>query len=505
MGFRISDFGLGRYRIGNIRYRMSYGPLPTGESCTDGYAYYMAMSHSLADGRCQLAARPCEQNPKCVARYLISHIRYLVIPLLAIALASSGCDAIFGSKDDGTTDEVFDEGRIDPTLVDEVGYVPLNPFYSLSTLGGFDAPTDVYVGYDELIYVADRQGLHVLDLAGRPQAYLGDLGWPNGDTQPLRDIQAIIQDRLLQLYVAARRDTVIDGRTWDLPVVYRISGLTSGTPTLEDIIWHPFDDKSRSSNQFRNPREFGERGFSDEDAAFTGVAVLASNQIYVTRSGPLNVRDDGLPTIVAPFNGVLVFTTEGVNNTFISTLSPNQASLLSAIYPSAVATFIGPPQRSSPDQTEDFFIAQAPPNESLRYNVLSVRVVETTNGTVYRVDTERLGASTNPENGDGFLYGDFRFEQPAGLAIAADETGYLFVVDAAKDSLLIFNRNGVEGVAAPPGAGNLRPVKVSFGGAGSGPLQFSNPSGVAYFERTVYVADTGNNRIARYRLNTDFE
>lgn len=425
--------------------------------------------------------------------------------LLALCLLASGCDAILGSKDNGTTDEIFDEGRIDPTLVDEVGYVPLNPFYSLSTLGGFDAPTDVYVGYDELIYVADRQGLHVLDLAGRPQAYLGEVGWPNGDTQPLRDIQAIIQDRLLQMYVAARRDTVIDGRTWDLPVVYRISGLTSGTPTLEDIIWHPFDDKSRSSNQFRNPREFGERGFSDEDAAFTGVAVLASNQIYVTRSGPLNVRDDGLPTIVAPFNGVLVFTTEGVNNTFISTLSPNQASLLSAIYPSAVATFIGPPQRSSPDQTEDFFIAQAPPNESLRYNVLSVRVVETTNGIEYRVDTERLGASTNPENGDGFLYGDFRFERPSGLAVAADETGYLFVVDAAKDSLLIFTRNGVEGVAAPPGAGSLRPVKVSFGGLGSGPLQFSNPSGVAYFERTVYVADTGNNRIARYRLNTDFE
>ena len=434
-----------------------------------------------------------------------SSLGILLLTAALVLPSLSGCDAIFGSKTDVTTDEIFDEGQIDPTLVDEVGYVPLNPFYSQGTLGSFDAPTDVYVGYDELIYVADRQGLHVLDLAGRPQAFVGEVGWPGGSAQPLRDIQAVIQDRLLQLYVAARRDTMIDGRIWDLPVVYRISGMTSGIPTLEDIIWHPFDDKSRSANQFRNPREFGESGFSDEDGSFTGVALLADNSVYISRSGPINVRDDGLPNIVAPFNGVLLFSTEGVNNVFVSALNPTQASLLSAIYPSAIVTNIGPPQRTSVDETRDFFIAQAPPNGSLRYSVLSVIVVETTNGTEYRVDIERLGASTNPENGDGFLYGDFHFERPAGLAIAADETGYGFVVDTAKDSLFIFNRVGVEGVAPPPGAGNLRPVKVSFGGDGSGPLQFRDPSGVAYFERIVYVADTGNNRIARYRLNTDFE
>ncbi|MDZ4698359.1 MAG: hypothetical protein SH809_01530 [Rhodothermales bacterium] len=38
-----------------------------------------------------------------------------------------------------------------------------------------------------------------------------------------------------------------------------------------------------------------------------------------------------------------------------------------------------------------------------------------------------------------------------------------------------------------------------------GALQFRNPNGVAYFDRVVYVADTGNNRISRFKLNTDFE
>ena len=79
------------------------------------------------------------------------------------------------------------------------------------------------------------------------------------------------------------------------------------------------------------------------------------------------------------------------------------------------------------------------------------------------------------------------------------------MLDAGKDSLFVFNQAGVEGVAPPPGAESSRPVRVSFGGTGAGPLQFSNPQGVAYYQRIVYVADTGNNRISRYRLNTDFE
>ena len=313
-----------------------------------------------------------------------------------------------------------------------------------------------------------------------------------------------MQDRRLDLYVAARRDTTLGDRTWNLPVIYRIGGLTTGQPVLRDIIWHPFDDQSRTSNQFRNPRTFSGGG-SDEDARFTDVAVLPDNRIYVTRAGGVNTQADGLPSIVRPFNGVLLFTAAGVNTGFVSALSPTSPSLLSAVYPTAIQTYVGPPQRASFPNNSDFVLAQAPPGGGLRYGVLSVRVVETPNGTEYRVDTEKLGAAANPEAGDGFLYGDFRFDAPSALAYAADATGYLFVLDAGKDSLFVFNRNGVEGVAPPPGAGTLRPVRVSFGGTGGGPLQFRSPQGVAYLNRIVYVADTGNDRIARFRLNTDFE
>ena len=137
--------------------------------------------------------------------------------------------------------------------------------------------------------------------------------------------------------------------------------------------------------------------------------------------------------------------------------------------------------------------------------MLSVQVVETSDGIEYRVDSQRLGAASNPDAGDGALFEAGQFEQVSALGYAADQTGYLFVLDAGKDSLFVFNQAGIEGVAPPPGADSSLPVRVSFGGTGGGPLQFSNPQGVAYYDRIVYVADTGNNRISRFRLNTDFE
>ncbi len=448
----------------------------------------------------------------------------LAVGVLAGALLS-GC-SLFGSKGDPTTDEIFEQGQTDPTLPSEVGYVPLNPFYDQGLDGALDAPTDVYVGWDEFIYVADRAGLHVLDLAGRPRALLENIGYDtNGDgvmdefdadVQPLRNIEAIVQDRRLHVYIAARRDTTIAGlpagscargETCDLPVIYRVSGLTTGNPRVEDIIWHPFDDDSRRLSRYNLPGRFGSS--TDEDVRFTGVATLADNRLYVTRSGPVNSTETGRPNqSFSPFNAFLIYTNTGQYVQYVRALAPDRPSLLSAYWPSDVATFIGPPQRAQVDPTENFLMALAPPDgqPGAPYGVVSVRVVQTSDGTDYQVDATRLGAvATIPEAGDGALFEEGQFRRVSSLAVAPDVTGYTFVLDAGHDSLFVFNRQGIEGVAPPPGSGSTRPVRVSFGGTGAGPLQFNNPQGVAYFERTVYVADTGNNRISRFRLNTDFE
>ena len=107
---------------------------------------------------------------------------------------------------------------------------------------------------------------------------------------------------------------------------------------------------------------------------------------------------------------------------------------------------------------------------------------------------------------DGFLYEELKFERPTGIAFAGDASRFIFVVDADQNKLFQFQANGEEGVNPPLGAADrTKRLIVSFGEQGNGPRQFNNPSGVAYFDEIVYVADKGNNRIARYKLSSDFE
>lgn len=406
--------------------------------------------------------------------------------LLAAILLVAGCDDILGSKQDQTTEEIFDAGRTDPGLVSEVEYVPLFPFFVQGGDGStLQSPQDVYVGFDEFIYVVDGRGLHVLDLAGRPANFIPIDG---GGT-------SVIQDRQFDVYVTGRRDTTIQGETWNLPVVLHYENVTTGNPALADIIWHPFDDDSR---RFNRPDPIA----TDEQVEFTGVAVLANNNIFVSRRGPVN----DLASVILPHNAILEFSPEGVNVTALLQLSPIQPSLVSAVRPSDVLTYVHPPQRQSFDTARNFLVAQSPqPGEELAYPVLSIRATVTPDGIVFRPDQEKIRTASIPESGESFLYEAFKFENPTDLGFAADGSNYLFVVDAGADSLYAFTSTGVEGVAPPPGATSTQPVVVSFGGEGDGARSFNDPMGVTYFEEIVYVADSGNDRISRFRLNTDFE
>ena len=46
-------------------------------------------------------------------------LRFTIILVFALALGLAACDSFLGSKSDETTDEIFEEGRIPPTLVSE--------------------------------------------------------------------------------------------------------------------------------------------------------------------------------------------------------------------------------------------------------------------------------------------------------------------------------------------------------------------------------------------------
>ena len=104
------------------------------------------------------------------------------------------------------------------------------------------------------------------------------------------------------------------------------------------------------------------------------------------------------------------------------------------------------------------------------------------------ITTDAYGFTAKIEQGKTF-YTPSKFKAPEDIAL--DDVSNIYVIDAGSDSLYKFN----------PAGGEFR--SQSFGGRGSGERQFNRPNGVAWFNKVLYVADTGNNRIVRFKLNTD--
>ncbi|MCB9511804.1 MAG: hypothetical protein H6695_16595 [Deferribacteres bacterium] len=95
----------------------------------------------------------------------------------------------------------------------------------------------------------------------------------------------------------------------------------------------------------------------------------------------------------------------------------------------------------------------------------------------------------NPSQGSFDLFEPRKFEAPEDVTV--DLQGNIFVVDAAQNRLFKFSPSGEE--------------QQSFGEVGTGEKQFDAPHGVAFFDQTLYVADTGNNRIVRFKLSSDVQ
>lgn len=410
----------------------------------------------------------------------VKHLRHFGW-LLAGSMLFSSCNFLFGTKKDEQVDDVLKQGAIDPTVVTNViGYVPVLPVW-----GGFIKPTDVLVGYDEMVYVVDNAngsnaGVWVLDQKGDRQQFI-----------PVNGATKITQDRRLRTYVLGRTDTTINGENFNLATVYVFTGTGTTNPQVIQKLVHPRNDNSRSNTNFR--------GIFDEQVEFTGIATTHDNGFYLTRRGPTN----SLTSTAVPDNAVLVYRPDGSNNGSVRNLNPTTSSLRSVMQVSGITSFLAPPQLVfGMSNSMDFLLLQSAP--AAEYKALWIRQIDNPETGISYTENANL-LNFDASRADRFLYEGFRFTNPTDICVAPDETGYIFVVDAGRDSLYQFTRLGFEGVNPPPASGITKQVIASFGGRGAGPFQFNQPQGVAYFRRTVYVADTGNGRILRYRLSIDLE
>lgn len=389
----------------------------------------------------------------------------------------SSCDFLFGSKEDDQVNEIFEQGAIDPDLYpEEAGYVPMFPFWE-----AIPHPVDVYTGYDEMVYVISDNGLEIFDQKGSRQR-----------TIPIPEATDVIQDRRLHTYVAGKVDIVIEGTLYRLPAVYHlINASTADEVLIIDTLIQPFCDMSRNNTAFR--------GAGDEAVSFTGLATTSDNLLYVSRTGPAN----SVSSVARPDNTILIFDPDGINTGYSVGLNPVSSSLKSVLQVSSIAGFAAPPQSVSGISTlPDFVLLQKDP--VAQYKALWIKeVMDPDAGVIYTENAALLNFDTSQAS--RFLYMPDRFIAPEDVYIAPDFSGYIFIVDSGTDSLYQFTQKGFEGVNPPATSTSKKQLLASFGGEGSGPFQFIDPSGVCYFEKIIYIADKGNNRICRYMLSTDIE
>jgi hypothetical protein len=388
--------------------------------------------------------------------------------LAIIVFLMSGCKGFFGEKTDLSFIEIPDANT------EIVSFIPIQP-----PMSGFLDLTDVSPGFDELIYAVDagRSEVVVFDQAGRN---LGSIKVPGAQT--------VVQDRKLELLVTGTFDTTINGTLYRLAAIYRVSqtnGSQFGVSSARIInrLVHPFYFRTAVVS-------------TDTMVRFKKAAILSDNSYYVVRTGNSN----NPAQIGGPEDNVLKFSASDV---FVTPASVQTIAGLYQDYfrkPISIVSRMQPPQSPSVSNSGDFIVGMADPNLSFRLQY--IRFYTGTDGSGFEVNTDFL--LTDPLKGDGFVGQPGRFLRPEGLAFAGDGSNMIFVADSQKDSVFQFMLNGTEGVPPPPGATGTRNIPVSFGGTGTGPMQFRNPRAVAWLNRTLYVADAGNGRISRFKLSTDF-
>ena len=193
---------------------------------------------------------------------------------------------------------------------------------------------------------------------------------------------------------------------------------------------------------------------------FTGITTFADNSYLLTRRGPED------PFGIDPGNAILKITGRDyvTNVTVLSGFQTSGSSFYSIENIWGITSV-----KNSPT---DFIITRSSADTATLNKVIWFEY-NNVNGTYDPKFTS---------SGTGIV--SAKFGQPDD--VVQDNNLSVFVIDSYRNYLYKFNSSG-------------KFMSESFGGEG----KFSNPKGVAFYNKVVYIADTGNNRIVRYKLSTD--
>lgn len=308
---------------------------------------------------------------------------------------------------------------------------------------GFTGPEDLMIGRDQLLYVADTRADRIV--------MLNRVGQVLSERTMLRP-RALAQDSRLDLLVGGE---IVAPSGDSIAAIFRIRLVSTSPDSAHRLDRAPID------TVWTEPARPARR--------FPGIAVLGNNEYLVVRTGPDN------SSFVDPDGRLLLFSAADRLITPVPGLTTRAGSGITDINrPTDVEVFPG---------LRDFVLAQS--SEGVAYGAIWMRYEQTPDfdGWLPRFDPAR------PEDQNVDFIRPGRYLQPEAVGIDPARRD-IFVADAGLDSIFKYNSRG-------------RFMPESFGVARSDSAMLE-PSGLAYFERVLYVLDRRRGEILRFRLTTDF-
>ena len=304
---------------------------------------------------------------------------------------------------------------------------------------GFNGPEDILIGKEPLIYVADTQNNAIIQM---------DLSGLQIGSLEFRHPRCLAQDNNFDLLVVA--DSVLSVTFDTISVLYRVKTVAAGgiITTAEKI--------ALIASDYATP-------LTSRKRIFTGVSTFPDNTYIVSRTGPSNSSS------LDPDNAILKI--RGIASVTSVTLLTGFQGQGNGVYSIDKISSLWTTQSNNTDflltrNTNDYgFKLEWFQYDNVNGAYLPKYLPESNS------DITRLQLS-NPED------------------VTLDNNSNIFVVDAGNDSLYKFNNAG-------------KILRESFGGLGNGVNKLDHPHGVAFFNKVLYIADTGNNRIVRYKLSTE--
>jgi hypothetical protein len=305
----------------------------------------------------------------------------------------------------------------------------------------FNNPQDIIIGREPFIYVADTDNDRIV-MMNLDGQILG--------TRTIKKPVALAEDYKLNLIVCAQFDTL--GQIYS--AVYKLD-LFAANHQIENA---PMKRLLPRLSDFTQPQR-----------KYTGAAVFYDNKFYIGRTGPNNSN------LIDPDNSILIFVQKEHNDGTttdsligrVALLAPTGTGILSANKISSLTSYNS--------RNYDLVVSLIGDNS---FRVQPLEYVSSPEFTGYQIAIQANAAQ---------LMEAGTFLQPEGVAI--DNANNLYIADAAKDSVFKYNSFGQR--------------LIGFNGASG--FEFNHPYAVAFFDRTLYVVDTGNNRILRFILSTDIQ